>query len=161
MMNKEQFRKLVQERFIFSDGNLRPEWLLEDNGSFWRNVKSAKLKKGKYLTESNIVYIIYGGNPHFKIIYSTPEETYIFYLPEERTVSLDGWSLQKEQPRGGFKRVIGSNLFQYRKVPISFQNDGKGWYVSPASSQEVFVLSDYHTTPKFINWMNENPFEIK
>ena len=90
MMNKEQFRKLVQERFIFSDGNLRPEWLLEDNGSFWRNVKSAKLKKGKYLTESNIVYIIYGGNPHFKIIYSTPEETYIFYLPEERTVSLDG-----------------------------------------------------------------------
>ncbi len=157
-MNKEQFRKLVQERFIFSDGTLRPEWSPDGNLKGMKAVekKTSLEPKNKYIADINTLYLLCDGHLRLtKIIYSTPHETYIFF---NDGVYKDGWNTQKFSHQLRKFSPKDENSFQRRKHPISFQNQGKGW--SLMLGESAFVLDNY-IRPNLLNWINENPLEVK
>ena len=183
-MDKKQFTELVLSldlnklRIQFWDINFSdkiigslPKKLRESEDFSGIRISNCKTR---YLTKYGIIYIVNSNNNQKiqKILYSTPEETYIFINTYGDADQMDDeWIYQPliKFPEGTrmFEPISMSDWpkihrFRYRNAPITIQNEGRGWKMGDGQVGWSTNLAET-VTPymKFINWPNQPWSELK
>jgi len=146
MMNKKDFEEMVSYY-------LKPNSEVIDV----EKIKSSEItSQDSYLKENDQLYAYRNESgsdaPNWSLIYSLKNKHYFYRsgMPDK------GWARLSSVDGGGVPRTT----YIERKHSIGEMNGGAGWAVGLAEDGIVYLLSPLEPFT-FINWINENPFEVK
>ena len=134
-MNREEFQKLVSQYVDLKTNKL----LKEPEGEYYNY---------GYITLENQLLFVGGKGKHHYLVYSTQDRMFVWDSKPRKGKMV--WCLE------GKNNIYPSCQFVERNYPLSRMNGGTGW-----GDAGGYVVVNFKSQGNFINWLNENPFEVK